>query len=238
MAKRPAVLDHWDEVQHDPLTLPPDDFNGLTEAEAVELIREWFFVNFEDPNVETPYETAEGGYQYIWGGPYNTRDIIENIFADTASDELITAAIDSIEADGLEWVPHGKRRFGPEDDDVPPPDPAALHAKIRQRLEEIEELVAALPNGSANAGTVGIGHNHPPEPIDDEPLTDEGLVEVREAVAVLRAQPDVPDDDGKAAAAAAASLVQRGNGLTAWLARQGDTFVSEAVKEGGKEFGK
>ena len=159
VAKRPAVLGNWDEVRHDPSSLPPDDFADRPIPDSVALIREWFFENFEDPAVETPYESREGGYQYIWGGPYSVRDIVENVFADTASDELIRAAIDSIEADGVEWVPNGNRRQAPEkdDDEIVEADPAVLHAELRQRLDEIEELIAKLPEMLP-----GIGHNQPP----------------------------------------------------------------------------
>ena len=58
MSERPKILEHWDEVQHDPLTLPPDDFDGMSTDDAVELIKEWFFENFEDPVHSTPYESA------------------------------------------------------------------------------------------------------------------------------------------------------------------------------------
>ncbi len=39
-----------------------------------EYIRHWFHSNFEDPAQETPYNSREGGYLYIWGGPYNAHD--------------------------------------------------------------------------------------------------------------------------------------------------------------------
>jgi hypothetical protein len=66
LAQRPKILETWEEVQHDPLTLPPDNFDGLSQDEAAELIKDWFLQNFEDPAHHTPYESAEGGYEYIW----------------------------------------------------------------------------------------------------------------------------------------------------------------------------
>jgi hypothetical protein len=54
MSERPRILTDWDEVQHDPLTLPPDDFQGIDIEDAVEKIKDWFFENFEDPVQSTP----------------------------------------------------------------------------------------------------------------------------------------------------------------------------------------
>ena len=34
----------------------------------LDVMRQWFDANYEDPVENTPYETAEGGYIYIWGG--------------------------------------------------------------------------------------------------------------------------------------------------------------------------
>jgi hypothetical protein len=34
----------------------------------------WFLANYEDPVKSTPYDGAEGGYQYQCGGRYSARD--------------------------------------------------------------------------------------------------------------------------------------------------------------------
>jgi len=236
MTERPKILGAWDEVQHDPLTAPPDDFEGMDIEDAVELIKQWFFENFEDPAHNTPYESAEGGYQYIWGGPYNTRDIIGNIFADTASDELIEAAIKEVESEGFEWVPNEARRQPPEEDEPPEPpleDASALHAEMLRRISKLERTMAQMPSVSP-----GIGHNHPPDPIESFALTVADQAEITAAVEVLRAQPIEPQDGGKTAAEAAQTLKFKGEKISTWLSTQADNFVSEAVKEAGKEFGK
>jgi hypothetical protein len=236
MTKRPKILEQWDEVQHDPLTDPPDDFEGMSLEDAVERIKEWFFENFEDPVHSTPYISAEGGYQYIWGGPYNARDIIENIFADTASQELIDAAIEELEREGWDWVPSSNRRQPPDEDEPPEPPPqdtAALHAEMLERLSNLEKAMARLPGVLP-----GIGHNHPAEPIEESPLTVADRREIAAAVETLKAQPVEPQDEGEAATQAAAAIKSAGQKIGEWLAKQGDNFASEAVKEAGKGFGK
>jgi hypothetical protein len=236
MGERPKILEQYEDIQHDPLTFPPDDFEGMTIEEAVEIIKEWFFENFEDPAHSTPYESAEGGYQYIWGGPYDARDVIANIFADTASDELIEAAIKEIESYGWEWVPNETRRQPPDEEEPPEPprdDASTLHAEMLQRIASLEEALAQLPGGLS-----GIGHNRPPEPIEVFPLTVVDQRELATAIEVLKAQPVEPKDDGRAATEAAGTLQAKAQKIRKWLAKQADAFISEAVKEAGKEFGK
>lgn len=236
MSERSKSLEQWDEVQHDPLSFPPDYFEGMSIDDAIELIKEWFFENFEGPEHHTPYESREGGYQYIWGGPYEARDIIENVFADTASSELIEAAIKEIESEGWEWVPHSRRLQAPDEEEPPESslrDVSTLHAEMLRRISSLEEAMEQLPDGVA-----GIGHNHPPEPIEASPLSVADQIEITAAIAVLKVQPIEPQDDGKSATVAAETLKSKGQKIGEWLAKQADAFVSEAVKEAGKEFGK
>lgn len=230
--ERPAILDLWNEIQLDPLTIPPDDFSGLELDEAVEQITDWFFSNFEDPANSTPYESAEGGYQYIWGGPYDARDVIENIFADTASQELIAAAVNAVEAEGHEWAPHDRRIQPPDDEPPDPVDRDATHAEMLRRIAELER---ALNEVSAP----GIGHNHPPEPIDETALSPSDLQEIRRSLDELKAQPSPPSETAVPALEAEAGKLERyGRRVLAWFAERGNDFATEAFKEAGKEFGK
>jgi hypothetical protein len=52
----------------DPFSPPPDNFDGLLDADVVRSITSWFFENFEAQGARFD---AEG--EAIWGGPYNTR---------------------------------------------------------------------------------------------------------------------------------------------------------------------
>ncbi|MCB8880198.1 hypothetical protein ACELLULO517_08140 [Acidisoma cellulosilytica] len=82
----------------------------------------WFFANFEDPVESTPYETAEGGYQYIWGGPYEAADEITEAFPDVAQNE-VEEAVGLIEAGGTtDWTIAQARIVEEIDDDLPSPE--------------------------------------------------------------------------------------------------------------------
>ena len=104
---------------------------------------------------------------------------------------------------------------------------------MQERISAIEEALSRLPNGAA-----GVGHNNPPEPIEDAPVDEVERTALDQALAVLKAQPAEPGNEGAAAAVPVAFIQSIADKARSWLARQADTFVSEATKEAGKEFGK
>jgi len=73
-----------------------------TQIEAMEV---WFRRHFEDPAERTPYESAEGGYIWIWGGPYNAREELESEFSGIVPDDVIDELADKLEEECLEWAP-------------------------------------------------------------------------------------------------------------------------------------
>lgn len=84
---------------------PRPNLTHCDDDEKVQRMVKWFFENYEDPAERTPYESAEGGYQYIWGGPDDAREVLSEVF-DLVSEEVIGQAVNEIEEDGQdEWVP-------------------------------------------------------------------------------------------------------------------------------------
>ena len=91
-------------------TAPPSNapnVKGLSRNKAVEVMMEWFFTNFEDPVENTPWD--EGEYVYIWGGPFDAREELNDAFGDQVTEATIEAAAEEIEKDGIEWVPNVAR---------------------------------------------------------------------------------------------------------------------------------
>lgn len=83
-----------------------DDEDGDSEAEdpRVQVLLDWFGEHYEDPAERTPYVTAEGGYQYIYGGPYDAGEVLAENFPNE-DEAVIRAAVAAIEADGLtDWT--------------------------------------------------------------------------------------------------------------------------------------
>src|SRR5438094_609634 len=78
----------------------------------LDVMRHWFNANYEDPVENTPYESAEGGYIYIWGGPYDPREELDGEFGEVIPDELIEELASELRNIAWEWTGH------PEEDDV------------------------------------------------------------------------------------------------------------------------
>lgn len=96
----------------------PGDIAADREA-RVQAMVDWFSENFEDPVHRTPYESAEGGYIWIWGGPYNAADEIGSNFSDE-DQALIDAAVERVQRDGIfDWAPTER----PGDYDPEPDEP-------------------------------------------------------------------------------------------------------------------
>jgi len=91
---------------------PAPSVVGKSHDEMIEIMVKWFFENFEDPAEETPFESAEGGYQYIWGGPYDANEELQDAFCPEVGDptfdaveKACMAAAEKVEEDGWEWAP-------------------------------------------------------------------------------------------------------------------------------------
>jgi hypothetical protein len=105
---------------------PCPDLRGKSNAVATKLMVEWFSANFEDPAERTPYDSAEGGYIYIWGDPSTAEEELVNAFGDVATEKAIAAAVEELEAQDWEWVPSGNR--------MQPEEPRDTVIAAKQRL--------------------------------------------------------------------------------------------------------
>ncbi|QCQ21267.1 hypothetical protein [Desulfoglaeba alkanexedens] len=81
------------------------DLPGEDREVQLDVMRTWFFQNFEDPAERTPYESAEGGYIWIWGGPYEAREELEDEFGGVVPDEVIEELSEELDAICWQWAP-------------------------------------------------------------------------------------------------------------------------------------
>lgn len=81
-----------------------DDIKKADEEIQIEIMENWFLDNFEDPAENTPFESREGGYIYIWGGPYDAKEELENMFSGIVPDELIGEVADELSDTCYEWA--------------------------------------------------------------------------------------------------------------------------------------
>lgn len=230
----------YDEPQHDPISTPPSGISGKPIEEIIEVVEAWFGENFQDPVHHTPID--DGEYVYIWGGPYETRDIIENIFADELTDEEIRAVTEALDSESLEWVPHSRRQQPPDDYDPGTAEPVKtteqLHQQMLEYIADAEKLLAKVDPKPSPASIQGIGHNNPPEAIDEVPVSRKEFDELREALASLKAQSVQPNNNDQVKADEARQSVEStGKKILSWTFGRIADFAKEAIKGAGKVFG-
>jgi hypothetical protein len=83
------------------------DLHQIAHEATVRAMVEWFFSNFEDPVENTPRD--EGDWVWIWGGPYDAREELENTFGEMTTEHAISDAVSEIEEKGCEWAPSHSR---------------------------------------------------------------------------------------------------------------------------------
>lgn len=81
-------------------------------------MREWFAERFEDPAENCPYESAEGGYIYIWGGPFDARDVLFDAFSGEYPDEVIEELATELEQESWEWSAKPSDAFDADGDEA------------------------------------------------------------------------------------------------------------------------
>lgn len=78
-------------------------FRQMKRSDQKEEILRWFHSNYVDPGEICPYESREGGFQYIWGGPYDAREVIEDKYYEVVSQKLIDEIVDHLNDICWEW---------------------------------------------------------------------------------------------------------------------------------------
>ena len=119
----------------------------------------------------------------------------------------------------------------PADAEAETADKADLHERMLERIRVLERALADLSQP-------GIGHNQPPAPLDDEPLTEIDRQAITAAISVISVQPKEPEGPATGALEAANVFKRCSASVTAYLLVKGDLFVTEAVKAAGSETGK
>ena len=91
-----------DDIDPDEDDLDEED---ETRTAAVDAMKAWFLERYEDPANRTPYESAEDGYIWIWGGPYDAREELTTQFDGEYPEEWIEEAAQDLEQESTEWAP-------------------------------------------------------------------------------------------------------------------------------------
>lgn len=85
-------------------TIELESLKKCPQNVQIAAICQWFFRNYCDPNENLPFNSQEGGFIWIHGGPYQADEVIEDTFTDYASDQAIKESITLIQGEGiLDW---------------------------------------------------------------------------------------------------------------------------------------
>lgn len=139
------------EDKYDP---SDSDIKAETTENQTKMILQWFFDRYCDPAQETPYVSEEGGYLFIWGGPYDPNEEIPERFDGVASEEAIEAAIEKLVREvGTEWAPieHDVGDDYDEDYEVPVQAPESSLQRLQSNLNQFKDLLAVAENSNAAA---------------------------------------------------------------------------------------
>ena len=159
-------------------------FRKMRKAQKRELMLRWFGQNFEDPAQHTSYISAEGGYLWNHGGPYDAKDELFGMFGDIVPEALIDEVATEVQDENgiYEWAgtAHHEQEYEDYDDDddrprsVPSPfdsfgeQPTALYGSKRdyEERERVRSSLRGLLQALDAEKPVGIGHNNPPTDIE------------------------------------------------------------------------
>lgn len=132
-------------------SLSKNEIKRLNNDSKIDIMRSWFHEHFSDPVENTPYESSEGGYIYIWGGPYDAYEEL-SVFSDIINDDLIQELSKELSEECLEWT--GREQpadyfedivFDNEDDDN------ITINTFNQSIDNINEIInSPFPNKSKN----------------------------------------------------------------------------------------
>jgi hypothetical protein len=82
-----------------------DDLRNSNREAQLEAMESWFRDNFEDPAMETPYVSQDGGYIWINGGPHDAMDELVAEFSGIVLNPVIEELADQLAGECPEWAP-------------------------------------------------------------------------------------------------------------------------------------
>ncbi|WP_287789101.1 MULTISPECIES: hypothetical protein [Atlantibacter] len=81
----------------------PQSLRFKSKDDQLEIMRNWFYENYEDPANACPYDGREGGYAYIYGGPYDAHEELQNEFSEYIKPNFIEELATELQYECVEW---------------------------------------------------------------------------------------------------------------------------------------
>jgi len=118
----------------------PETLRSTAREQQLETMEAWFRTRYEDPAEHMPYESREGGYLWIWGGPYDAEDELRSEFEGTVPEDVIEELASTLSDECPEWAPI--ERLGDYDEGLY--EAVSSNALARQTLNEALVPIRAL----------------------------------------------------------------------------------------------
>ena len=114
------------------------DLSTLNKEEQIDEMRQWFYRNYERPEENTPYE---GGFIYIWGGPYEATDVLHSTFCNEVPEEVIDELAEELESESWEWaaIPKPEDFYDYELDAIT--SNSDFYENFKENIDVIEKLL-------------------------------------------------------------------------------------------------
>ena len=82
------------------------ELQQLDRETQLKVMRDWFFSIYEDPVHNTPHDSSEGGYIFIWGGPYEASEELGDEFGGIVPDKIIDELVSELNDISGVWTNH------------------------------------------------------------------------------------------------------------------------------------
>lgn len=159
------VRDFSISVEHEPddpdeeIDDQDDESEPFDRVAAADEMKKWFYENYEDPANSLPYNSREGGYQWIYGGPETPLDALQYGFGEEFPLEFIEEVASNItdEVGIWEWTPKPGPDFYGED------EPEKVSEDDAERLSRLMPLAEGLVQ-NPDSGIFSIQHKEISKP--------------------------------------------------------------------------
>jgi hypothetical protein len=135
------------------MTESQEGWSHLEDAsreQQLEAMEGWFRKHYEDPAEQTPYESKEGGYIWIWGGPHDAEEELRLEFEGTVPGDVIEELARDLTGENPEWAPIPD----PADYDQGLFEAVSSNAEARLTLDDALDTIHALLKVDVDAEVV------------------------------------------------------------------------------------
>lgn len=137
--------------------VPIKSLKYISKANKLEVMRNWFYENFENPAESCPYD-SEDGYIYIYGGPYEASEELQEMFGEYIDEKLIEELVADLNYECYEWSANSNNINDWYDDDIYDAVTSSEqpHIKFCENINSIKALSKNNPKSQQKEHLLGL----------------------------------------------------------------------------------